>query len=86
MAREIRAPEEIADACDGEQLVDYARDLSGIVARYTHHTQAHVMECVLAAAAVSVAAWLAGYAEGMADGTRLLAEWCRRHMGEGDGE
>lgn len=35
--------------------------------------------CV-AAAAVSVAAWLAGYAEGMADGTRLLAEWCRRHM------
>lgn len=35
---------------------------------------------VLAAAAVSVAAWLAGYAEGMADGTRPLAEWCRRHM------
>lgn len=40
----------------------------------------------LAAAAVSVAAWLAGYAVGVADGTRLLAEWCRRHMGEGDGE
>ena len=36
--------------------------------------------CV-AAAAVSVAAWLDGYAEGMADGTRVLAEWCRRHMG-----
>lgn len=31
---------------------------------------------VLAAAAVSVAAWLAGYAEGMADGTRLLVECC----------
>lgn len=29
--------------------------------------------CV-AGAAVSVAAWLAGYAEGMADGTRLLIE------------
>lgn len=45
--------------------------------------------CVAAAAvsvAVSVAAWLAGHAEGMADGTRLLAEWCRTHMGEGDGE
>ena len=41
--------------------------------------------CV-AATAVSVAAWLAGYAEGMADGTRVLAEWCRRHMGDGDGE
>ena len=35
--------------------------------------------CV-AAAAVSVAAWLAGYAVGVADGTRLLIEWCRRHM------
>lgn len=41
--------------------------------------------CV-AAAAVSVAAWLAGYAEGMADGTRLLAEWCRAHIDWGDGE
>lgn len=41
-----------------------------------------VLFVVLAAAAVSVAAWLAGYAEGMADGTRLLAEWCRRHMGD----
>lgn len=45
-----------------------------------------VLFVVLAAAAVSVAAWFAGYAEGVADGTRLLAEWCRRHMGEGDGE
>ncbi len=36
--------------------------------------------CV-AAAAVSVAAWFAGYAVGVADGTRLLIEWCRRHMG-----
>lgn len=40
---------------------------------------------VLAAAAVSIAAWLDGYAEGMADGTRLLAEWCRRHIDWGDG-
>jgi hypothetical protein len=38
----------------------------------------------LACAAVSVAAWLDGYAEGMADGTRLLAEWCKEHM-EGKG-
>lgn len=45
-----------------------------------------VLFVVLAAAAVSVAAWLAGYAEGMADGTRVLAEWCRRHMDWGDGE
>lgn len=36
---------------------------------------------VLAAAAVSVAAWLAGYAVGVTDGTRLLIEWCREHMG-----
>lgn len=35
--------------------------------------------CVVAAA-LAVAAWLAGYAEGVADGTRVLAEWCRRHM------
>lgn len=41
--------------------------------------------CV-AAAALAVAAWLVANAEGMADGTRVLAEWCRRHMGEGDGE
>lgn len=34
----------------------------------------------IASTAVSVAAWLAGYAVGVADGTRPLAEWCRRHM------
>lgn len=39
--------------------------------------------CV-AATAVSVAAWFAGYAEGVADGTRLLVEWCRRHMGDSE--
>jgi hypothetical protein len=44
-----------------------------------------VLFVALAAAAVSVAAWLAGYAEGMADGTRLLAEWCGRHIDWGDG-
>lgn len=41
--------------------------------------------CV-AAAAVSVAAWFAGYAEGVADGTRVLTEWCRRHIDWGDGK
>lgn len=35
--------------------------------------------CV-AAAALAVAAWLDGYAEGVADGTRLLTEWCKEHM------
>lgn len=39
----------------------------------------------LAAAAVSVAAWLAGHAEGMADGTRPLAEWRGRHVDWGEG-
>lgn len=34
--------------------------------------------CV-AGAAVSVAAWFAGYAVGVADGTRVLAEWYRQH-------
>lgn len=42
-----------------------------------------VLFACVAAAAVSVAAWLDGYAEGVADGTRLLAEWCRRRMGDG---
>lgn len=37
------------------------------------------LACV-AGAAVSVAAWFDGYAEGVADGTRVLAEWCRRHV------
>lgn len=41
-----------------------------------------VLFVCVAATAVSVAAWFAGYAEGMADGTWLLAEWCRRHMGD----
>ena len=41
--------------------------------------------CV-AAAAVSVAAWLDGYAEGIADAARPMAEWYRRHPGDGDGE
>lgn len=39
--------------------------------------------CV-AATAFSVAAWFAGYAEGMADGTRLLIEWCKDHMGDSE--
>lgn len=32
------------------------------------------------AVAVSVAAWLEGYAEGMADAVRPMAEWYRRHV------
>lgn len=43
-----------------------------------------VLFVCIAAAALAVAAWLDGYAEGMADGTRLLAEWCKEHM-EGKG-
>ena len=43
-----------------------------------------VLFACVAAAALAVAAWMDGYAEGMADGTRLLAEWCRGHM-EGKG-
>ncbi|MDD6567019.1 MAG: hypothetical protein PUF11_09595 [Parafannyhessea umbonata] len=33
-------------------------------------------------AAVSVAAWFDGYAEGMADAVEPMAEWYRRHMGD----
>lgn len=36
----------------------------------------------VAGAAVSVAAWLDGYAEGMADAVRPMAEWCRHHIGD----
>lgn len=41
--------------------------------------------CV-AAAAVCVAAWFDGYAEGIADAVEPMAEWYRRHAGDGDGE
>lgn len=41
--------------------------------------------CV-AGAAVSVAAWFDGYAEGMADAVEPMAEWYRRHIDWGDGE
>lgn len=44
-----------------------------------------VLFVCIAAAALAVAAWLAGYAVGVADGTRLLIEWCRRHIDWGDG-
>lgn len=36
----------------------------------------------VAAAAVSVAAWFDGYAEGMADAVEPMAEWYRHHMGD----
>ena len=37
----------------------------------------------VAGAAVSVAAWFDGYAEGMADAVEPMVEWYRRHMGGG---
>ena len=37
--------------------------------------------CV-AATAVSVAAWFAGYAVGVADGVEPMTEWYRHHMGD----
>jgi hypothetical protein len=40
----------------------------------------------LACALVACGAWLAGYARGMADAVEPMAEWYRRHVGEGDGE
>ena len=36
----------------------------------------------LAIVALAVAAWLAGYAEGMADAVEPMAEWYRHHMGD----
>ena len=47
MAREIRAPKAITDKEDGVALVWHARVIARIVSRYTHHTQAYVMECVM---------------------------------------
>lgn len=34
----------------------------------------------VAGAAVSVAAWIDGYAEGVADAVEPMAEWYRRHV------
>ena len=36
----------------------------------------------LAIVALAVAAWLAGYAGGMADAVEPMAEWYRHHMGD----
>ena len=41
-----------------------------------------VLFVAIAGAALACAMWYDGYAQGMADGTRVLAEWCRRHMGD----
>lgn len=47
MAREIRAPKEIADELHAGALIEHAWEVAAIVSMYTHHTQAHVMECVM---------------------------------------
>lgn len=44
MAREIRAPERVTGTADSARLVADARDIAGIVARYTER---HVLECVM---------------------------------------
>lgn len=47
MAREIRAPERVTGTEDSARLVADARDIAGIVTRYTKHTERHVLECVM---------------------------------------
>ena len=47
MVREIRAPEQVTGQADAARLVADARDIAGIVARYTSHTEQHVLECVM---------------------------------------
>lgn len=47
MAREIRPPEQVTGQADAARLVADARDIAGIVARYTSHTERHVLECVM---------------------------------------
>ena len=47
MPRTIRPPKEIDSLADGRALVVYARDIAEIVARYTSHTEQHVLECVM---------------------------------------
>ena len=47
MPRAIRPPKEIASAYDGKALVVYATRIAEIVARYTSHTERHVLESVM---------------------------------------
>lgn len=47
MPREIRPPSEIDSLTDGRALVVYARNIAEIVARYTSHTERHVLESVM---------------------------------------
>lgn len=47
MAREIRPPKQVTGQADAARLVADARDIAGIVARYTSQTEQHVLECVM---------------------------------------
>lgn len=47
MAREIRAPEQVTGFNDRTALLLYARAVAAIVARYTSHSERHVLECVM---------------------------------------
>lgn len=45
--RTIRPPKEIDSLSDGGGVVVYARNIAEIVARYTSHTEQHVLESVM---------------------------------------
>lgn len=45
--RTIRPPKEIDSLNDGRALVMYARNIAEIVARYTSHTERHVLESIM---------------------------------------
>ena len=47
MQRTIRPPKQVTSQADATLLVADARDIAGIVARYTSHTEQHVLECVM---------------------------------------
>jgi hypothetical protein len=47
MPRRVRPPREIDSLGDGRALVVYARDIAQIVARYTSHTEQHVLESIM---------------------------------------
>lgn len=47
MPREIRPPERVTGFRDRAALLLYARAVAAIVARYTSHSERHVLECVM---------------------------------------
>lgn len=47
MAREIRVPEQVTGFRDRAAFLLYARAVAAIVARNTHHSEEHVLECVM---------------------------------------